>query len=187
MLLQQSVMHWRQMNSLRCVSLPAPLILLFCNSICPEQNNVASFDINENIPHLSCCHWSGFNSRETWYESFEDAIYLCPQRYPHCGYRLLLSSVVSANSSVQQVKVLENLADEMEDTVSEKLQYLLTRWALLLCSQLNSDDGNMTSFKSEHSKACSFYLFSATARGTFASLCCARILCSMFRYPIHMS
>ncbi len=33
------------------------------------------------------------------------------------GYRLLPSSVVFANSSVQQVRVLDNLADEMEDTV----------------------------------------------------------------------
>ncbi len=33
------------------------------------------------------------------------------------GYRLLPCSVVSANSSVQQVRVLDNLADEMEDTV----------------------------------------------------------------------
>jgi hypothetical protein len=33
------------------------------------------------------------------------------------GYRLLPSSVVSANSSVQQVRVLDNLVDEMEDTV----------------------------------------------------------------------
>ncbi len=33
------------------------------------------------------------------------------------GYRLLPSSVVFANSSVQQVKVLDNLADEMEDIV----------------------------------------------------------------------
>ncbi len=30
------------------------------------------------------------------------------------GYRLLPSSVVSANSYVQQVRVLDNLADEME-------------------------------------------------------------------------
>ncbi len=33
------------------------------------------------------------------------------------GYRLLPSNVVYANSSVQQVRVFDNLADEMEDTV----------------------------------------------------------------------
>ncbi len=33
------------------------------------------------------------------------------------GYRLLPSSVISANSSVQQVRVFDNLADEMEDIV----------------------------------------------------------------------
>ncbi len=34
-----------------------------------------------------------------------------------CGYKLLPSNVVSANSFVQQVRVLDNLADEMEDIV----------------------------------------------------------------------
>jgi hypothetical protein len=39
-----------------CVSGCPSHFAVLRNSICPEQNNVASFEINENIPHLSCCH-----------------------------------------------------------------------------------------------------------------------------------